>query len=199
MSCDHLRFWLSSTVGLNFVLKNSVALGRQTVGEAKRLSRVIHGQWRVCEANRMPENVEHAGRKVGGARKLQSVRSYLSKLGHRVCYIVGCSKHSYVPAPSFKRVWKRTRKFILQVPCEFLLASSADITYTVFFTDEEKRFDFYLSVCCDDDLYFYLFLTAVLYLERERVSSRIWWFVWCEVVTSVSSSVLSLLSTENAM
>lgn len=102
----------------------------------------------------MHENVDHAGRKEGGAWKLQSVRRYLSKLGHRVCYVVGCSKHSRIPAPSFKRMWKRTRKFIIQIPCEFMLASSADINYVVFFTDEEKRFDFCLYAFCNNDLHF---------------------------------------------
>jgi hypothetical protein len=51
-------------------------------------------------------------------------------------------------------MWKKTRKFIIQIPCEFMLASSADISYVVFFTDEEKRFDFCLFVFCDNDLYF---------------------------------------------
>lgn len=101
----------------------------------------------------MHDNVAHAGRKEGAAWTLQSVRRHLSKLGHRLCFIVGCSKHSHIPAPSFKRMWKRTRKFIIQIPCEFMLASSADISYVVFFTDEEKRFDFCLYVFHDNDLY----------------------------------------------
>lgn len=119
----------------------------------------------MCEAHRMHENVEHTGGKVGGAWKLQSVRRYLSKLGHRVCYVVGCSKHSYVPAPSFKRLWKRTTKIIIQVPFEFLLASSTDISYAVFFTDEEKRFDFCLFVCCDNDLYLSFCNRCLLFRE----------------------------------
>ena len=144
----------------------------------------------MSEANRMHENVEHAGRKVGGVWRLQSIRKYLSKLGHRVCYIVGCSKHSHIPAPSFKRLWKRTRNFIVQLPCEFMLASSAEINYVVFFTDEEKRFDF----CSVIMIYISIFVTDVFYLESQQQNLM----VWCEVVTSVSKLVLLMLSKENA-
>jgi hypothetical protein len=91
----------------------------------------------------MHENVENTGNKVGRAWKVQNIRRHLSKFGHRICYIVGCSKHCHVPAPSFKRLWKRTRNFIVQIPTEFMLASSTEINYVVFFTDEEKRFDFF--------------------------------------------------------
>jgi hypothetical protein len=140
----------------------------------------------------MHENVDHAGRMEGRARKLQSIRRHLSKLGHRVCFIVGCSKHSRVPAPSFKRMWKRTRKFIIQIPCEFMLASSADISYVVFFTDEEKRFDFCLfSVIV---IYISIFVIDVFYVESQQQNL----IVWCKVVTSVSKLALSLLSQENA-
>ena len=114
----------------------------------------------------MRENVDHAVRKEGGAWKLRSIGRCLSKLGHRVCYIVGCSKHSRIPAPSFKRMWKRTRKFIIQIPCEFMLASSADVNYVVFFTDEEKRFDFCLfSVII---IYVSIFVTGVFCLESQQ-------------------------------
>jgi hypothetical protein len=92
----------------------------------------------------MHDRTEGTGCKQGGMWKLPNVRRGLSKFGHRVCYIVGCSKHSYIPAPSFKRLWKRARNFIVSIPNEFMLASSADISYIAFFTEEEKRFDVYL-------------------------------------------------------
>lgn len=94
----------------------------------------------------MHDNVENSGCKPKRMWKLQNIRRCLSKFGHRVCYIVRCSKHSHIPAPSFKRLWKRTRNFIVHVPDEFMLASSTEINYVVFFTDEEKRFDIYCFI-----------------------------------------------------
>jgi hypothetical protein len=91
----------------------------------------------------MRENVENIGSKPGRAWKLQNIRRHLSNFGHRVCSIVGCSKHSYVPAPSFKRLWKRTRDFIVHIPSEFMFAASTEIHFGVFFTDDEQRFDFF--------------------------------------------------------
>jgi hypothetical protein len=88
-------------------------------------------------------NAEGTGRKMGRAWKLPNIRRRLSRFGHRVCNMVGCSKHSHIPAPSFKRLWKRARNFVAHIPDEFMLASSTEINYFAFFTEEEKRFDFY--------------------------------------------------------
>ena len=89
----------------------------------------------------MHKNDDNTASKLGRSWKLQNIRRHLSKFGHRVCYVVGCSKHSRIPAPSFKRLWKRARDFIVRIPHEFMLASSTEINYIVFFSDEEKRFD----------------------------------------------------------
>jgi hypothetical protein len=89
---------------------------------------------------------ENTGYKPTRMWKLQNIRRHLSKFGHRVCFVIGCSKHSRIPAPSFKRLWKRTRNFIVHIPDEFMFASSTEINYVVFFTDEEKRFDIFCFI-----------------------------------------------------
>jgi hypothetical protein len=92
----------------------------------------------------MYNNAENTGCKKGRMWKLPDIRRNVSRFAHRVCHIIGCSKHSRIPAPSFKRLWKRARNFIVHIPDEFMLAASTEINYVVFFTEEEKRFDVYV-------------------------------------------------------
>lgn len=113
----------------------------------------------TCGLHRMYDNAENTGCKKGRMRKLPDIRRSLSRFGHRVCYIIGCSKHSHIPAPSFKRLWKKARNFIVHIPDEFMLATSTEINYVVFFTEEEKRFDVYVffMIKC----YMFIFVTPV--------------------------------------
>jgi hypothetical protein len=118
----------------------------------------------MCEVYRMYEKTENNGCKPGRMWKLQNIRRRLSKFRHCLCYIVSCSKHSHIPAPSFKRLWKRARNFIVHIPDEFMFASSADINYFVFFTEEEKRFEICL-VFYDNYLYLYFYNNCLLFQE----------------------------------